>query len=105
MNGNYYNQKSEEKKEHIRKKRAIALGYESSVDYAPVVKAKGKGYVAEEIIKRAKEEQIPIQEDHSLVEVLSQLEINEKIPPELYSVVAEIFAFIYQLDREKGKIS
>ncbi|SDY72819.1 flhB C-terminus-related protein [Evansella caseinilytica] len=88
----------------VEKKRAVALGYDAALDTAPIVKAKGKGYVAEEIIKRAKAENIPIQEDESLLELLSQLEINEKIPPALYHVVAEVFAFVYQLDQaEKGK--
>ncbi|MBU9714572.1 EscU/YscU/HrcU family type III secretion system export apparatus switch protein [Evansella tamaricis] len=88
----------------INKKRAVALRYDKKVDDAPRVKAKGRGNVAEEIIRRAKEENIPIQEDASLVEILSQLEMNERIPPALYEVVAEVFSFIYKLDQsQKGK--
>ncbi|SDN27494.1 EscU/YscU/HrcU family type III secretion system export apparatus switch protein [Alkalicoccus daliensis] len=82
-------------------KKAIALGYEAGTDAAPKVKAKGKGYVAEEIVARAKAAEIPLQEDSSLVELLSQLEVNEKIPDNLYEVVAEIFAFIYKVDKEQ----
>ncbi|WP_209122402.1 EscU/YscU/HrcU family type III secretion system export apparatus switch protein [Alkalihalobacillus sp. BA299] len=78
---------------------AIALTYNESSDDAPRVKAKGKGFVAQEIIALAKENQIPIQEDTSLVELLSQIEINETIPSELYEVVAEVFAFIYRIDK------
>ncbi|MDG5788207.1 EscU/YscU/HrcU family type III secretion system export apparatus switch protein [Evansella sp. AB-P1] len=89
----------------VRKKRAVALGYDQKVNDAPIIKASGKGFVAEEIIKRALEEEIPIQEDASLVEILSQLNINERIPPDLYGVVAEIFSFIYQLDQSKGNNS
>ncbi|UCZ51739.1 EscU/YscU/HrcU family type III secretion system export apparatus switch protein [Bacillus shivajii] len=97
---------SNKQNKDIVNKRAIALGYDHEIHDAPKVKAKGKGYVAEEIIKRAKESDVPIQEDRSLIELLSQLEINESIPAELYEVVAEIFAFIYALDREKrGKNS
>lgn len=53
---------------------------------------------------------MPIQEDPSLVEVLSQLELNERAPEELYGAVAEIFSFLYKIDeqtgiREKGIIS
>lgn len=89
------------KEENISRKRAVALGYEVTRDSAPTIKAKGKGYVAEEIINRAKEHDIPIQEDKSLVELLSQLEIHEKIPEDLYEVVAEVFAFIYRVDRDQ----
>lgn len=85
------------KKEKI--KTAVALSYDMEKNHAPIVKAKGKGIVAEEIITRAKEHQIPIQEDPSLVELLSKLEINQAIPPELYEVVAEVFAFIYRIDK------
>lgn len=84
------------------RKQAIALGYDAGSDKAPRVKAKGKGLVAEEIISRAKEADIPLQEDASLVEMLSKLEINEKIPENLYEVVAEVFAFIYKVDREES---
>lgn len=85
-----------------KNKKAIALGYEAGTDFAPRVKAKGKGYVAEEIINRAKQADIPLQEDPSLVEMLSQLEVNEKIPENLYEVVAEVFAFVYKIDQEQS---
>ena len=81
-------------------KRAVALEYDQNKEESPVVTAKGGGFVAEEIIRRAKENNIPIQEDESLVELLSQLQINEKIPPSLYEVVAEVFAFIYRIDQD-----
>ncbi|WP_078413308.1 EscU/YscU/HrcU family type III secretion system export apparatus switch protein [Priestia abyssalis] len=82
------------------RKQAVALSYESSTDDAPKVLAKGKGFVADQIIEKARDHQIPIQEDASLVELLGQLAINEKIPEELYQAVAEIFAFVYRLDQQ-----
>ncbi|UOE92857.1 EscU/YscU/HrcU family type III secretion system export apparatus switch protein [Alkalihalobacillus sp. LMS39] len=82
------------------KKQAIALRYDDKKDQAPKVIAKGKGLVADEIIAKAKEHQLPIQEDPNLVELLSKLEINETIPVELYEVVAEVFAFVYQIDKQ-----
>ncbi|WP_096199345.1 EscU/YscU/HrcU family type III secretion system export apparatus switch protein [Bacillus sp. FJAT-45350] len=85
------------------KKQAIALSYNEEQDNAPKVIGKGKGFIADEIIKRAEENDIPIQQDSSLVEILGQLEINETIPTELYEVVAEIFAFIYRVDRNVAK--
>lgn len=84
------------------RKKAAALQYdqERNRKYAPTVKAVGHGLIAENIIEKAKENDIPIVEDPTLVELLAQLNINETIPPELYEAVAEVFAFIYQLDQE-----
>lgn len=84
---------------NVKRKQAVALRYQAGVMEAPIVTAKGKGYVAENIIQQAKDNDIPIQEDPSLVEVLGKLELNQQIPPELYQVVAEILAFVYRLDK------
>ncbi|MET3194448.1 EscU/YscU/HrcU family type III secretion system export apparatus switch protein [Bacillus sp. OAE603] len=83
-----------------KRKEAIALKYNTELDSAPKIVAKGKGVIADEILSKAKEFGVPIQEDPSLVEVLSQLEINQAIPEDLYSVVAELFAFIYRADQQ-----
>lgn len=85
-----------EEKETIQS--AVALSYESKSDVAPKIAGKGKGDLAKRMIQIAKENQIPIQKDDTLVELLSKLEVNETIPEELYQVVAEIFSFIYKLD-------
>jgi flagellar biosynthesis protein len=85
--------------EEQEKKIAVALTYNNEKDLAPKVSAKGKGFVADELLKEAIKHNIPIQEDASLVGLLSQLEINESIPDELYEVAAEIFAFIYRIDK------
>ncbi|TFE02742.1 EscU/YscU/HrcU family type III secretion system export apparatus switch protein [Jeotgalibacillus salarius] len=87
-------------KEHKRLE-AVALTYKSETGQAPVVSAKGKGKIAESIIEKAKDHNVPIQQDESLVELLSQLELNETIPDELYQAVAEVFAFIYRIDQIK----
>lgn len=83
------------------RKKAVALSYQNEKDDAPRISAKGTGETAEKIISVAKSNDIPIQEDVNLVGLLSQLELNQKIPEELYEVVAEVFAFIYQLDKEQ----
>lgn len=83
-----------------KRKQAVALRYQAGVAEAPSVVAKGKGFIAENILQKAKEHRIPIQEDPSLVELLGKLDIDQQIPPELYQVVAEILAFIYRMDRE-----
>lgn len=84
-------------------KKAVALSYNPESDAQPKVTATGKGLVAEKIIETAAASNVPIQEDASLVHLLSQLEINESIPEELYAAVAEIFAFVYRLDRSLKK--
>lgn len=88
------------KKESYSKK-AVALAYLKH-EKAPTIVAKGGGDVARDIIEKAKENNVPIQEDPSLVNLLHNLELNERIPEELYEAVAEIFAFIYKMD-EKAK--
>ncbi|NCU16263.1 EscU/YscU/HrcU family type III secretion system export apparatus switch protein [Pallidibacillus pasinlerensis] len=83
------------------RKEAVALTYTGEDNAAPVIKAKGKGMVAEQIIQLANEHNVPIYEDKALVELLGQLDLNETIPEELYKAVAEVLAFIYRLDRKE----
>ena len=86
-------------KKRSRKNSAISVKYRPESDRAPRVTAKGKGKIAEKIIKIAKEHNIYIHEDPDLIEVLSQLDINDEIPPDLYLVVAELLAFVYSLNK------
>jgi flagellar biosynthesis protein len=79
--------------------KAIALQYHPKSDNAPKVTAKGKGKVAEKIIEIARKNNIYIHNDPDLIEILSQLDINEEIPPDLYIVAAELLAFVYSLNR------
>lgn len=83
-----------------RKKSAVSLKYVPAEDKAPRVTAKGKGQVAENIIALAKKNNIPIKEDPDLVQVLSQVEVDREIPETLYQVVAELLAFIYQVNKD-----
>ncbi|GKU82456.1 EscU/YscU/HrcU family type III secretion system export apparatus switch protein [Niallia sp. NCCP-28] len=92
----------QEKKE--KRHEAVALSYDKHTQDAPIVVAKGGGLVAEAIIKKAKENGVPIQEDPSLVELLSKLNIQEKIPEDLYQAVAEVFAFIYKIEQEYEQV-
>lgn len=85
----------------IKTKKAVALGYNKSKDNAPKVLASGSGEVAKNIINLAKEHDIPIKEDADLVELLSKVDINEEIPPNLYKAVAEIFSFLYKMTNKK----
>jgi flagellar biosynthesis protein len=89
--------------EQAKRKQAVALRYQAGVTDAPIVVAKGKGYIADNILKQAQENRIPVQHDPSLVEVLGKLDLNQQIPPELYQVVAGILAFVYRLDKQGKK--
>ncbi|MGM0880908.1 MAG: EscU/YscU/HrcU family type III secretion system export apparatus switch protein [Bacillota bacterium] len=86
--------------QQTRIKKAVALKYEPGERLAPVMVAKGKGHMADLILEKAQENGIPVQEDSSLVEVLSKLDIDQEIPPELYTLVAEILSFVYRSDRK-----
>ena len=83
-----------------KNKQAAALSYDQTVDTSPRVTATGKGLVAEQIIEKAQENNVPILEDPSLVELLANLNIDQTIPEELYEAVAEVFAFVYKLDQQ-----
>jgi len=76
----------------------VALTYDADSMPAPTVSASGKGKLAERIIELAKEHNIPIRQDAALAELLSQLDVGQIIPPELYPVVAEVLAFVYRLE-------
>lgn len=84
-------------------KQAIALEYNPEED-APKVVASGRGVLAEKIIEKAKESDVPIHRDDKLADTLSRLEIGEMIPPELYGVVAEILIFVDSMDKLKSKV-
>lgn len=74
---------------------AIALHYDEKS--APRITAKGDSAIADEIIRLAKEHDIPLHEDEQLARLLSQLELGDEIPRELYIAVAEVIAFAYML--------
>lgn len=85
------------------KKTAVALEYEAG-DRAPKVVATGQGVLAEKIIDVATEANVPIHKDEKLARSLSILDIGEYIPPELYSIVAEILVFVDGMDRIQSKL-
>jgi flagellar biosynthesis protein len=80
--------------------KAVALRYDMDKDEVPVVIAKGQGLIAEKITEIASESGVPIREDKELADYLMALELYAEIPPELYTVIAEILAFIYRMDRK-----
>jgi flagellar biosynthesis protein len=78
---------------------AVALRYENQKDQAPCVIAKGSGYIAEKIIQAASQHGIPLVSDPVAGQLLSQVDIGTEITPEFYQAIAEILAFVYQLNR------
>lgn len=85
------------------KLRAIALKYDVDKDKAPKITAMGKGTIAEKILTVAEEYNIPFYEDTNLTELLSKLELDSEIPNELFTLVAEVLAFVYQLEKMSKK--
>lgn len=84
--------------------KAVALLYDESKSAAPKIIASGKGLIAQKIIETAREAGIHIQEDPNLIELLGKIPIGDEIPVELYQTVAEVLAFVYQVNtryREK----
>ena len=96
-----FDKKASKKEPEEKPKTAVALAYDPNSDEAPRVIASGKGVLAEKILSVAKEEHIPVHQDAPLAKTLSNLEIGENIPPELYEVVAEILLFVDRMDKWK----
>ena len=80
---------------------AAALRYRSAQG-APVLLAKGHGLLAGEIIRRAREAGVYVHECPELVSLLMQVDIDERIPPELYNAVAEVLAWVWRLELQQG---
>ncbi|MCS7150584.1 MAG: EscU/YscU/HrcU family type III secretion system export apparatus switch protein [Caldimicrobium sp.] len=78
---------------------AVALSYQNDKE-SPEVIAKGKGRLADLILKIAKDHGIPIKEDAKLVKDLYRLEIHKPIPPELYHTVAVVLAWAFKLNKK-----
>jgi flagellar biosynthesis protein len=79
---------------------AAALRYDPLGDEAPEILATGHGLVAEEILRIAKENDVPLHQDAALVEALARLDVTDVLPRELYAVVAEVLAYVFRLDEE-----
>lgn len=83
---------------------AVALAYRAG-DVAPRVVAKGRGELAEEIIRRARAAGVYVHPSRELVELLLGVDLDRAIPPQLYVVVAELLAWLHHTEsalREQG---
>lgn len=77
--------------------KAVALQYGPD-DSAPVVVASGMGYLAEKIVDVAQEHGVPVYEDDSLATMLTQLNLGQEIPPELYRAIVDIYVYFLNFD-------
>jgi flagellar biosynthesis protein len=76
-------------------KLAVALKYEKP--NAPRVTAIGRGELAERIVETAREHGVPLADNPALAEALSQLELDQEIPENLYRAVAEVLTYILRV--------
>jgi flagellar biosynthesis protein len=72
----------------------VALQYQLGTDAAPRLTAKGTGDVAEKIVGIAHAAGVHVEHNDPLAQSLSQLELDQQIPKELYRAVAEVISFI-----------
>lgn len=77
---------------------AVALRYDPTEgNTAPRLVAGGRGYVADEILRVARENHVPIRQDPALAGALATLDVGSEIPPDLFRAVAEVLAFVYKM--------
>ena len=76
---------------------AVALAYTAG-DAAPRVVAKGRGLIAQEIINKARDSGVYVHESPELVALLMQVDLDARIPPQLYVAVAELLAWLYRME-------
>lgn len=93
-------------KHHQDNRAAVALKYDG--EKAPTISATGTHELAEEIIRIAREHDVPLYENAELASILARLSLNDEIPESLYRVIAEILAFAFHIrgltpdDRKPG---
>ncbi|MTI46621.1 EscU/YscU/HrcU family type III secretion system export apparatus switch protein [Sporosalibacterium faouarense] len=87
------------KKREINGPSAVALHYDEGNGDIPQVVARGKGFIAQKIIESAKQNDVPLQEDSSLIGNLIDMDLGENIPPQLYSVIAEVLLMLEEMEK------
>ena len=87
--------------EYLARRNAVALAYDGDDarrNQAPRVVAQGRGLVADEIIERARAAGVAIHESRELAALLTQVDLDQHIPPALYVAVAEVLAWVYRIE-------
>jgi flagellar biosynthesis protein len=85
-------------RQHRRTAAALTYDTPATADGAPRVVAKGYGIVADMIVQRAKEAGLYVHQSPEMVTLLMQVDLDSKIPPQLYKAVAELLAWLHQLE-------
>lgn len=80
------------------RRKAAVLKYEASSS-APIVTASGMGHIADKILEKAEEHEVPVVYNKELTDLLCNVDIGEEIPSELYEAVAHIIAYVTDIDR------
>ncbi|HEY1058340.1 MAG TPA: EscU/YscU/HrcU family type III secretion system export apparatus switch protein [Limnobacter sp.] len=91
-------------KDTLTAQQAVALAYLENSG-APKVVAKGKGLIAEHIIQKAKESGVFVHESRELVSLLMNIDLDQQIPPGLYQAIAELLAWVYQVEQREQRVS
>lgn len=84
------------------RKKAAALKYEIGYK-APIVTATGMGFIADKIIEKAAENEVPIVYNKELADLLTNVEVGSNIPYELYDAIAEVIGYIMDVDSDVGR--
>lgn len=80
------------------RKKAAAIKYEQNFD-APIVTAAGIGHVAEKILEKAEDNEVPVVYNKELTDLLCNVDVGDSIPAELYEAVAHVIAYVTDLDK------
>lgn len=83
--------------------KAVALKYDETKMTAPMIVASGSGYVADKMLEIAASNDVPVYEDNSLATVLSQLELGQPIPEQLYQVIIDIYVYFLRFSPQTGE--
>ncbi|GAF66302.1 EscU/YscU/HrcU family type III secretion system export apparatus switch protein [Alkalihalobacillus trypoxylicola] len=96
---NHYQYINQIKGQKQNGKSAAVIRYDEQNEEAPRVVAQGRGMVANQIIQMAKEHDIDLQTEPSLLSNLLEVDLGEQIPPQLYSVMAEVLLLIEKMEK------
>ncbi len=94
---NYFNQI---KRKKMNGPAAAILRYDGENGRPPAVIASGKGELARRILETAKENNIAVQKDSTLMANLLDVELTDGVPPQLYAVMAEIFLLLEKAEQK-----
>ena len=83
--------------------KAVALKYDKQTQNAPKVIASGKGEIASKIIEKAKEFDIAIFQNETLVNSLIDIDLDKEVPPKLYKALVDVFIWLAKQEN-KSKV-